>query len=110
MESALHGDNNYLYTNAALGFVTSLVLASTYGLGIALSAIVLFLWQGGIYLFFESLSAFLTAELLTEISLIGGFLILSSGLAILKIKDCKALNMLPSLLVPILWFLLRAVF
>ncbi len=66
MESALHGDNTYLYTNAALDFVTSLVLASTYGLGIALSAIVLFLWQGGIYLFSGSLSAFLTAELLTK--------------------------------------------
>ncbi len=53
MESALHGDNTYLFTNATLDFVTSMVLASTYGIGIALSAVVLFLWQGSIYLFFR---------------------------------------------------------
>lgn len=54
MESALHGDNTYLYTNATLDFVTSLVLASTYGIGIALSAVLLFLWQGG-YISFQDI-------------------------------------------------------
>ncbi len=109
MESALNGSNTYLFTNAALDFVTSLVLASAYGIGIAFSSVVLFLWQGSIYLFSGYLSSFLTAELLTEISIVGGFLILSSGLSILKIKDCRTLNMLPSLIVPILWFLIKSV-
>ncbi|WP_367566630.1 DUF554 domain-containing protein [Lacrimispora sp.] len=107
MESALRGNNTYLFTNATLDFVTSLVLASTYGIGIALAAAVLFLWQGSIYLFSGALSQFLTEELLTEISLVGGFLIFSSGLSILKIKDCKSLNMLPALFIPVLWFLLK---
>ncbi|MFT4106400.1 MAG: DUF554 domain-containing protein [Lacrimispora sp.] len=107
MESALRGNNTYLFTNATLDFVTSLVLASTYGIGIALAAAVLFLWQGSIYLFSGALSQFLTGELLTEISLVGGFLIFSSGLSILKIKDCKSLNMLPALLIPVLWFLVK---
>lgn len=110
MESALHGDNTYLFTNAALDFVTSMVLASTYGIGMAITAGVLFIWQGSIYLGAGLLSGFLTPELLTEISIVGGFLIASSGLSILKIKDCKALNMLPALLVPPVWFLLRGLF
>lgn len=110
MESALHGDNTYLFTNAALDFVTSMVLASTYGIGMAITAGVLFVWQGSIYLGAGLLSGFLTPELLTEISIVGGFLIASSGLSILKIKDCKALNMLPALFVPLVWFLLRGLF
>ena len=110
MESALHGDNTYLFTNAALDFVTSMVLASTYGIGMAITAGVLFVWQGSIYLGAGLLSGFLTPELLTEISIVGGFLIASSGLSILKIKDCKALNMLPALLVPPVWFLLQGLF
>lgn len=109
MESALHGSQTYLYTNATLDFVTSLVLASTYGIGIAFSAAVLFLWQGSIYVFAGYLSSFLTADLLTEISLIGGFLILSSGLSILKIKDCNSLNMLPALGIPVMWFIIRGI-
>ena len=104
-----HGNQTYLYTNATLDFVTSLVLASTYGIGIAFAAAILFLWQSSIYLFAGYLSPFLTAELLAEISLIGGFLILSSGLSILKIKDFKALNMLPALFVPIVWFIIKAI-
>lgn len=106
MQSALYGDHTYLFTNATLDFVTSMVLASTYGLGIAIAAAVLFIWQGSIYLGTGFLADFLTPELLTEISIVGGFLIASSGLSILKVKDCRTLNMLPALLVPPLWFLI----
>ncbi|MDO5344139.1 MAG: DUF554 domain-containing protein [Lachnospiraceae bacterium] len=110
IQSAVNGDNTYLFTNATLDFVTSMVLASTYGIGIAIAAGVLFCWQGAIYLGAGFLSGFLTADLLTEISVVGGILIASSGLSILKIKDCKTLNMLPSLLGPIVWFLVKGLF
>ncbi len=107
IQSALYNDHTYLFTNATLDFVTSMVLASTYGIGIALSAIVLFLWQGSIYLFAGLLEPVLSAELLTEISIIGGILIASSGIGILGLKDCKTLNMLPALLVPAIWFAIK---
>lgn len=110
IESALHHDHTYLFTNATLDFVTSMVLASTYGIGIAIAALVLFCWQGAIYLGAGMLSGFLTADLLAEVSIVGGILIASSGLSILGIKDCKSLNMLPSLLVPVIWFLVKGFF
>lgn len=110
IESALHGDNTYLFTNATLDFVTSMVLASTYGIGMAIAAGVLFIWQGSIYLCAGVLSSFLTTELLTEVSIVGGILIAASGLSILKIKDAKTLNMLPSLFIPVLWFLVKDLF
>ena len=49
VQSALYGDHTYLFTNATLDFVTSMVLASTYGIGMILTAGVLFCWQGIIY-------------------------------------------------------------
>lgn len=109
IQSALNHDHTYLFTNATLDFVTSMVLASTYGIGMALAAVVLFLWQGSIYLFAGMLSGFISPELMCEVSIVGGVLIFSSGLSILKIKDCKTLNMLPSLLVPVLWFIIRTI-
>ncbi|WP_068500392.1 DUF554 domain-containing protein [Paenibacillus kribbensis] len=110
IESALHQNDTYLFTNAALDLVTSLVLASTYGIGIALSALVLFIWQGSIFLLAHQVAPFLTPEFMTEISIIGGFLILASGLSILKIKSFRTFNLLPSLLVPAVWFLLIHLF
>lgn len=107
IQSALNNDNTYLFTNATLDFVTSMVLASTYGIGMALAAVVLFLWQGGIYLCAGALSAFISPDLMCEVSIVGGILIFSSGLSILGIRDCKTLNLLPSLLVPVLWFVVK---
>lgn len=106
INSALNNDHTYLFTNATLDLVTSTVLASTYGIGIALAAPVLFCWQGSIYLFAKFLGEFMGPELMTEISIVGGFLITASGISILNIKNLKTLNMLPALLVPPIWFLI----
>lgn len=106
--SALHGDHTYLFTNAALDFVTSSVLASTYGIGMAFAAPVLFVWQGSIYLIAKTLSgSFFTEDMIAELCIVGGVLIAASGLGILKIKDCKALNMLPALAVPVVFFAVK---
>lgn len=99
MESALKGDNTYLFTNAVLDGITSTVLASTFGIGIALAALVLFCWQGVIYLLAGAIAPYVTSDLLTELSLVGGALIFSSGLGILGIKQIKTLNYLPALAV-----------
>ena len=105
--SALYGDNTYLFTNATLDLVTSTVLASTYGFGMILAAPVLFLSQGSIYLITSLAGDVISDELMNEISIVGGVLIASSGLAILEIKDCKTLNMLPSLVVPVFFFIAK---
>ena len=110
IESAVHGNHTFLFTNATLDFVTSMVLASTYGLGIAFAAPVLFCWQGGLYLLGLWLGSFVPRDLLTEVSVVGGILILVSGVSMLRIKDCKTLNMLPSLFVSIILYGLAVVF
>ena len=109
--AAVNQDYTYLFTNATLDFVTSMVLASTYGMGMMLAAPVLFCWQGSIFFVAKYLSAtFFSETLLAELSVVGGILIFSSGLSILNIKDCKTLNMLPSLFIPILFFLGKQIF
>ena len=108
--SALYGDNTYLYTNATLDLVTSAVLASTYGIGMIWAAPVLFCWQGSFYLVAKCSESAISQDLMTELAIVGGSLILVAGLKILGIKDCKTLNMLPSLFIPILFFLLKSLF
>ena len=105
INSALLGDNTFLFTNATLDLVTSTVLSATYGIGMALAAPVLFCWQGGIYLTARLCGNIVPDALLCELQIVGGTLIVASGLAILNIKDLKTLNLLPSLFVPILYFL-----
>ena len=106
VQSALYGDETFLFTNAMLDLVTSAVLASTYGVGMALAAGVLFAWQGAIYALTLLLGDFISATMMTELSIVGGALIVMSGLSILKVKDFKTLDFLPALAVPIVWCLL----
>jgi uncharacterized membrane protein YqgA involved in biofilm formation len=108
--SALQGDNTFLFTNATLDFVSSTIFASTYGLGMVLAAPVLFCWQGMFYLVAKISSEAVSDALMSELLIVGGLLITASGLSLLKLKDCKTLNLLPALLVPVLWFLAKALF
>lgn len=109
--SATTGDNTFLFTNATLDLVTSMVFAATYGIGMIFSAAVLFCWQGMFYLLGKlAASSLLESTLINELSIVGGILIISSGLSLLKVKDCKTLNYLPALLVPPLWFLIYGLF
>jgi uncharacterized membrane protein YqgA involved in biofilm formation len=107
MMSALYGDNTFLITNATLDFVTSMVLAASYGIGVMWAAAVLFIWQGGIYGMTMLFGNLLSDSLIREVSIVGGMLIVCTGLSILKVKDCQTINMLPALLVPPLFFMIR---
>ena len=104
--SALKGDHTFLFTNATLDFVSSTIFASTYGIGMVLAAPVLFLWQGMFYVVATVSSTAVSEALMAELLIVGGLMITGSGLGLLNLKDCKTLNLLPSLLVPVVWFLL----
>lgn len=102
--SALQGDNTLLFTNATLDFVSSFVFASTYGIGMVLAAPVLFCWQGLFYVIAKLSSTAISDALMCELLIVGGLIITASGLSLLKIRQGKTLDMLPALLVPVLWF------
>ena len=107
--SALKGDNTFLYTNATLDLVTSVVFASTYGKWMILAAPVLFCWQGLFYAIAKISSSAISEALMAELLIVGGLMIVASGLSLLKLKDCKTLNLLPSLLIPVLWFVIKSI-
>lgn len=108
--AALQEDHTYLFTNAALDLVSSTVLAATYGIGMVWAAPVLFCSQGLFYLIARCSASAISPELMTELSIIGGILIAASGIDILKLRNCHTLQMLPALLVPPLFFLIKSLF
>ena len=106
--SALKGEHTFLFTNATLDFVSSMVFASTYGIGMVLAAPVLFCWQGMFWLVAKISSEAVSDALMAELLIVGGLLITGSGLSLLRLKDCKTLNLLPALLIPVVWFVIKA--
>ncbi len=106
MESGLTGNHTILYTNAVMDGITSIVLASSLGLGVLFSSIVVFVYEATIVLFASGLNTFLTDAIIYDISAVGSILILVLGLNILKITDIKVMNFIPALFIPVALFFL----
>jgi len=103
LQSAMQGDNTFLRINSIFSGITALILASSFGVGIIITSALLFVIETFIFISADSISSYLTTHIMNEITIIGGILALCTGLNILKITEIKVLNMLPALLLPIIF-------
>ncbi len=97
-----------LYTKAIMDGFSSIVLASTFGIGVLFSIFPMLIFQGGITLLVFVFKDFFPISLIDQISSVGGVLIIAIGLKILGYKQINPTNMLPSLLIIIIIYLLQA--
>lgn len=88
-----------LYIKSALDGTVSVVLASTLGIGVALSAASVLIVQGALTLGASSLHSLLTGRMITETTATGGILIVAIGLRILEIRRLRVGNFLPALII-----------
>ena len=110
VNAALYDDNTFLMTLATMNFVTMIVIASSYGFAVSVTSIIVLVWLSSIYGIAKVSQSFISQELITEVSIVGGVLIAASGLGVMHIKDCKTINLLPALIMPMLFFLFRNLF
>lgn len=96
LQSGLTGEHSILYAKSVLDGVTSVVLASTMGIGVALSALPLLLYQGSITLFARWIEPFIIKEAITEMKAVGGLLIVAIGLNMLRLTEIRVGNLLPA--------------
>ncbi|MHC1681736.1 MAG: DUF554 domain-containing protein [Clostridiaceae bacterium] len=99
LESGLKGDHTTLYAKSILDGVTSIIFSSTLGIGVMLSAVSVFIYQGSITLGANLISGFLSDALITNMSAIGSLLIIAIGLNMLKLTKIKVANLLPAIFV-----------
>jgi uncharacterized protein len=108
IQDGLTGDYNLLAVKSVLDGFASLAFASTLGIGVMFSTIVILVYQGGLSLLAAQLDAIVTASMMNELTATGGVILI--GLAIsslLEIKKIRVGNMLPGLAVAplIVWAL-----
>lgn len=104
LDSGLRDNHNMLLAKSVLDGVTSIILTTTLGIGVIFSAGSVFIYQGAIVLFANFLEPFLTSDVIREMSIIGGILIVGIGLNILEIKKIRTANLLPAILVPAIYY------
>ena len=103
IQDGVYGDYSMLVAKAVLDAVITCVFASTYGIGVLFSASVIFIYQGLITLLAHFIGAFVSGPMLNDLSLVGNALIACVGINLVFDKTIKVGNMLPALVIPIIY-------
>lgn len=110
MDSGLTGNHQTLFTKSILDGITSILFTSTFGIGVAFSAVPVFLYEGAIAMLSVVVKDFLTEAMITDMSSVGGLLILAIGLNILGAAKIRVANMLPAVFMPVAVYALMGLF
>lgn len=110
LDSGIRGDHTTLIAKAMLDGVISIVFASSLGIGVMLSAVPVLVYQGAIALLGSAIAPLLSDIVITEMSAVGGLLIMAIGINMALEKDIKVANLLPAILVPFLYYPIAQLF
>lgn len=103
LKIALEGDSNIIYVKTILDGVMAMLLTSTYGLGVLFSALIVIIYQGGIFFLAGLLKTAANPYVLNQLSSIGGVLLLGLGVTLVfERDDIKISNMLPAMFLPVI--------
>lgn len=103
IQDGLTGDYSTLAIKATLDGFAALAFASSLGLGVIFSALVVLTYQGAITLLASYAQSLLTTTMITEMTATGGLLIFAIGLGLLQVKSIRVANLLPAIfLAPLL--------
>lgn len=103
IDSGLRNDHDVLVMKGIIDGFTSIILSSTLGIGVAIAAVPVFLYQGIITLFSTQISNYVPDELLnffiTEMTATGGLMIMAIGLNLIGITKIRVANLIPGIAV-----------
>ncbi len=102
LESGLQGNHTTLFAKSVLDGVSSIIFASSLGIGVMLSSVAILVYQGSITLLAGCLSSVLTDSVISNMSAIGSLLIMGLGTNMLGASKIKVANLLPAIFLPIL--------
>ncbi len=98
IQAGLTGDNSVLITKAMLDLVSSMMLASSLGIGVLLSSVAVFVIQGGLVLLAGLISPVMSVGAINEMTCAGSILIIMIGTNLMGITKIKVADFLPAIL------------
>lgn len=110
LDSGIRGDHSTLIAKAALDGITAIIFSSSLGIGVMLSAVPVLVYQGAIALLGNAIAPLLSDIVVTEMSAVGGLLIMGIGINMLLNTEIKVANLLPAILIPFIYYPIAQLF
>ncbi|HXL04535.1 MAG TPA: DUF554 domain-containing protein [Bacillota bacterium] len=103
LEDGISGNYQILVTKSVMDGFCSIAFGAAMGIGVALSAVAVLVYQGGLTVLSSVMEQVLTDAAIIEMTATGGLLIVGIGLDMLGIKKIQVADLLPAIAVaPIL--------
>ncbi|MDD4363489.1 MAG: DUF554 domain-containing protein [Atribacterota bacterium] len=99
IEEGINNNSSILFAKSALDGISSIIFSASLGIGVLFSAIPVFIYQGIITQIAQLVKNLITVEMITQMTAVGGILIIGLGINILEIKKIKVANLLPSIFI-----------
>ena len=111
-DAGLRGDYNTIFAKSALDTVMAVTFAATMGVGVLFSGASVLIYQGALTLLAGLVEPYLSAPVVVEMSAVGGIMLIGTGMNIIGLtKDrIKVGNMLPAIVLPVIWFAVSGMF
>ena len=102
LQAGLAGDYEMLYNKSMLDGVAAIIFASSFGVGVLLSAFFVFAYQGTITLLAQWIAPFLTDVVIAEMTCVGSVIIIGIALNMIGLTKFKLMNYVPAVFIPII--------
>ncbi|MCL2070343.1 MAG: DUF554 domain-containing protein [Treponema sp.] len=103
IQSGLTGNHEILFAKTILDGAISIVFGASMGIGVAFSAIPVFVYQGGLVLAAIAVKDLLTPDIIREMSAVGSLIIAAIGFNFLGVKEIKVANLIPAIFIPLVY-------
>lgn len=105
LDAGLRGNYSVLYTKTVIDAVSAAAMSAAMGVGVTLSLVPVLIWEGVLILLAGSLSPFLSTEVITGMSAVGGAIFIGMGLNMIGVTERKVNvpNLLPAIVLPVIY-------
>ena len=101
LEAGLRNNHGILITKALIDGFASIILTTTKGAGVMLSALAILLYEGGMMVLAQFVAPYLSESIVYTMSAVGSLLLVALGLNLLELTKIKVMNFLPAMFLPI---------
>lgn len=101
LEAGLRNNHGILITKTLIDGFASIILTTTKGAGVMLSALAILLYEGGMMVLAQFVASYLSESIVYAMSAVGSLLLVALGLNLLELTKIKVMNFLPAMFLPI---------
>ena len=112
LEAGINHDYSIIFAKSVMDFVSAIVFGAALGFGVTCTSVFVLIFQGALTLAASGLADILTNQIVTEMTAVGGVILIGMGFNILELgkKPIKVANMLPAIFLPALYIGIKGLF